>query len=188
LPDDAFVIAFGAESMTNVRKGMRQLLAALARLTERRGIVGLFFGAGELPSTDPALPPLRTVGYLSTAQQQTNVYSAADVFVIPSLEENLGQTGVEAIACGTPLVGFNTGGIPDCVRNGQTGMLAKAGDVDDLSRQIQWLIDRPEETRRMGRQSRQIAVEEFDERLCVERYSALYRQIAGDAAPKRRAA
>jgi glycosyltransferase involved in cell wall biosynthesis len=191
LPDDRVVVAFGAESIDNVRKGLRVLMEALSMLPGRDRVLGVFFGRGRIPAGEgqspkapphsvasvEALPELRSVGYLHDPTQQRTVYSAADVFVIPSLEEAFGQTGIEAMACGTPVVGFDTGGIPDFVRPMQTGLLAKAGDAVDLARQIQWLVDRPQERKRMGSNARAVAVDEFRLEIQAAKYVALYESL-----------
>src|SRR5690606_19576207 len=102
-------------------------LRSLRAAKEVAHLTGLMFGAGAI-ARDDALPPLVSTGYLSTPQAQATAYSAADVFVIPSLAEAFGQTALEAMACGTPVIGFETGGIPDMVRPGDTGLLVPVGD------------------------------------------------------------
>jgi glycosyltransferase involved in cell wall biosynthesis len=177
LRGDRVVIGFGAASIGDRRKGLSELLAALAQLPDRRQVTGLVFGAGALPQTDPELPELAAVGYVDDPVAQAAVYSAADLLVVPSREELFGLTGLEALACGTPVVAFDCGGIPDYVRPMETGLLARVGDSADLARQIQWLIDRPEARQQMGRRGRTMVVRQFDLRQQAARHLELYQNL-----------
>jgi glycosyltransferase involved in cell wall biosynthesis len=182
LPADRVVIGFGAASITNRRKGLGALLAALARLPDRRQVTGLVFGGGVVPRTDLELPELASVGYVNNPAAQATVYSAADLLVVPSGEELFGLTGLESLACGTPVVGFDCGGIPDYVRPMETGLLARPGDSGDLARQIQWLIDRPQVRHQMGTRGRAIVLRQFDLRQQAARHLELYQTLLRDAA------
>ena len=107
------------------------------------------------------------------------VYSAADLFVIPSLQEAFGQTSLEAMACGTPVVGFDTGGIPDTVRPGETGWLAEVGNVDALSRTLTNALRDRDRLRRMGQTCREMVMAEFSLARQRNRYTALYQTLVG---------
>jgi glycosyltransferase involved in cell wall biosynthesis len=89
-------------------------------------------------------------------------------------------TVLEALACGTPVVGFDTGGISELVRPGQTGWLAPVGDVDALRAAIQRLLNNPDERLYMSRQCRAIALAEYRQDLQAQRYLELYHQITTD--------
>jgi len=104
-------------------------------------------------------------------------YSAGDCFVIPSLQEVFGLTALEAMACGTPVVGFDTGGIPDMVRPGETGLLARPGDVADLSAQILRMIENPAERQFMADGARKIVEREFTSEIQARRYKSLYEEL-----------
>jgi glycosyltransferase involved in cell wall biosynthesis len=142
----------------------------------------LVFGSGEVPRTDLELPELAAVGYLDDPVAQAAVYSAADLLVVPSREELFGLTGLEALACGTPVVGFDCGGIPDYVRPMETGLLARPDDSADLARQIQWLIDRPQTRHRMGQRGRAMVLRQFDLRQQAARHLELYQTLLRGAA------
>ena len=175
----AVVVGFGAASIEDRRKGYRQLVAAISQLgaADHHRLVALIFGAGRPPQWDvPHCQPVM-VGHLDDVRRQADVYSAADVFVVPSLEEVFGLTGLEAMACGTPVVAFASGGIADYVRPMQTGLLAKVGDSQDLARQIDWLIERPRHRQRMGKNGRQMVCREFDIRQQAARHIELYREL-----------
>ena len=129
-------MAFGAEDIANRRKGMGCLIKALRDLPPRENWQAIVFGGGDLPPGLPDWMPIRQVGYLSTPAEKSRVYSAADYFVMPSLEDNQPQTGFEAMACGTPVIAFQAGGIPEYVRHLETGLLAKKADTQDLGRQL----------------------------------------------------
>ena len=88
-------------------------------------LTGLIFGRGDIETPVPGLTDLLQLGYIADAERQSLVYSAADIVVVPSLEDNLPNVGLKAMACGTPVVGFDIGGSPDFVRPGETGLLAR---------------------------------------------------------------
>jgi glycosyltransferase involved in cell wall biosynthesis len=179
LPAERLVLAFGAVSLSNGRKGMRALLQALSKLDSTRPWIGIYFGEGDLPMQAIHGNELRGVGYLQNNEQLTTFYSAADLFLLPSLEDNLPQTGLEAMACGTPVVGFDVGGIPDYTRPGQTGLLARAGDAGSLARQIGDLIEQPQSLRRMGENARRLIKREFSQTVEVDGYRQLYHELLG---------
>ena len=79
------------------------------------------------------------LGYVSEEKHIVNIYNAADVFVLPSLEDNLPNTIMEAMACGVPCVGFKVGGIPEMIDHLRNGYVAKFRDSDDLAKGIQWV-------------------------------------------------
>jgi glycosyltransferase involved in cell wall biosynthesis len=177
LPHDHVVIGFGADWLSTRRKGIDKLLAALGQLATTAPVVGLVFGRGPLPVTAHGLPRLHHTGFISKPGQLAVAYRASDLFVIASLEDNLPQTGLEAMACGTPVVGFDTGGIPDFVRPPLTGLLAKTGDIAKLAEHISWLVDRPQARASMGRHGRSVMLEEFHPQRQAREYVSLYESL-----------
>jgi glycosyltransferase involved in cell wall biosynthesis len=109
------------------------------------------------------------------------VSSTADVFVVPSLEDNLPLTALEALACGIPTIAFSVGGIPDIVREGQTGILTPTGDVGELRRAIAELLQSPERRATMAQECRRVAVQEYSLDVQARRYVTLYEELVGRA-------
>jgi len=107
---------------------------------------------------------------------------AADVFAFPSVFEALGISLVEAAACGLPAVASRTGGIVDVVEDGRSGLLVTPGDVAALSVALHRLVTDAPRAREMGRAARETAESLFDERVAVDRYRALFSEVAGRAA------
>ncbi len=178
LAQDAFIVCFGAQTHANRRKGMPEMLAALGRLRSRPRLLALAFGDA-MPKLPAELPPVRSLGALSSADALATAYGAADVFVIPSLAEAFGQTALEAMACARPVVGFDTGGIPDMVIPGRTGLLACAGDPAALAESIGWMDEHPGEREEMGHRARAMVEAQFTLDRQAQSYGALYRSIAG---------
>jgi glycosyltransferase involved in cell wall biosynthesis len=106
-----------------------------------------------------------------------DAYRAADVFAVPTLADVLTQTAPESIACGTPCVAFDRGGVTDVVRHMETGYTARFGDPDDLARGLATLLADDELLDRLGRRCREVAEQEFPIELQVERYVALYEEL-----------
>ena len=84
--------------------------------------------------------PVYTLDYTSDVRRLVAIYNAADVFVLPSLSENLPNTIMEAMACGVPCVGFNVGGIPEEIDHRHNGYVAKYRDEADLAKGMYWIL------------------------------------------------
>ena len=100
---DVPLVGFGAESVGNPRKGLDLLLPALAILKGRRNLHAAVFGSGQIERTELDLPEVHHLGFISQVQRMRDFYSACDVVVVPSREDNQPQVGLEAMACGTPV-------------------------------------------------------------------------------------
>jgi glycosyltransferase involved in cell wall biosynthesis len=187
LPEDGICLLYAAESVEVNEKGINEYLAVLRDISKSRSVFGLAFGRGEIVS-QVENARIFSLGYLSLPSQMRMAYSAADIFVIPSHAETISQTTVEAFACGTPAVAFAVGGIPELVRDGETGFLASFRDVGKMSDRIGWLIDHPERRLEMGETALAVVRKEFESRHQISKYIDLYSEIlepAGTVAPAR---
>lgn len=138
------IILFGAAHVQSPYKGWDYLQAAL-KLFHQRGYPEktsvLIFGTGDNSKISEAIPfPTRFMGQLKDEYTLAVLYNAADVFIAPSLADNLPYTIFESLACGTPVVAFNTGGIPDLIQHEINGYLATYKDAEDLSRGIHFCL------------------------------------------------
>jgi glycosyltransferase involved in cell wall biosynthesis len=177
IPREAAVILFVSEAVDDRRKGFALLAQALSGL-DVPDLFLLSVGRGTL-SLDVKIPWLH-FGNVNHDRVLSFVYSAADVYVIPSIQDNLPNTVLEAMACGTPVVGFDIGGVPDMVRPGVTGLLAPAGDVQGLRATIAELLLNPERRAAMAANCRRIAVDEYALEVQARRYVELYESIRID--------
>lgn len=174
-PQDAKVLLFVADGLHVPRKGLHLLAEALRGIEKEHGIFLVSLGPGQPPTL--AGIPGRQLDSINNDRFLSFVYSAADLFVVPSLQDNLPNTVLESLACGTPVVGFAVGGIPDLVRPGLTGILAKPRDPQDLRRAILELLGDGEQLRRMAGNCRRIACEEYSLEIQARRYETLYREM-----------
>ena len=88
--------------------------------------------------------PIHSLGYLTNGEKIATLYNAVDLFVTSSLDENLPNTIMEAMACGTPCVGFATGGIPEMIDHLQNGYVAEYKSAEDLANGIRWVLEHPD--------------------------------------------
>ena len=180
LDPHARLALFGAPGgLQDSRKGGDLALAALRQLAEQgQGPDGLIVFGQSAPAQSADLPlPTRFLGRLHDDLSLVLAYSAADVFLMPSRMEAFGQTASEALACGTPVVAFDAGGLPDIVTHQETGWLAKPFEPESLAEGIAWLLADAERLERCSRQARESAELRFDQAVVGERYAALYREI-----------
>ncbi|MCS4156041.1 glycosyltransferase involved in cell wall biosynthesis [Salinibacter ruber] len=105
------------------------------------------------------------------------IYSTADVFVIPSRQDNLPNTVLESMACGTPVVGFDVGGIPDMVRPGETGWLAEAEDSRALGEAIDAALADDVKRERMEKRCREVIEAEYALEVQANNYRKLYNEM-----------
>lgn len=180
LPLDGPLVLFGANGGgLNPRKGYIQLLVALERLAaswrSAPGTLVIFGEEGE--TAQLAGWQVHRVGGLSVDADLATLYSAADVFVAPSLAENLANTVLESLACGTPVAAFAVGGMPDAIAHRKWGWLAKPADPDDLARGIVWLLERAAEGPSLREAARAAAQGRFDLRRQAQAYLRLYQEV-----------
>jgi glycosyltransferase involved in cell wall biosynthesis len=175
LPPDAKIVLFVADSIEEPRKGFKLLLDAFAHLRDIPNLLLVTLGRGQGPAL--AGLPSRHLGSLPDAESLGLAYGAADVFAIPSLQDNLPNTILESMACGTPVVGFATGGIGEAVADGQAGILAPPGDTAAFSRALRAILANPRLRQTLSAGARLRAVDEYGVRLQAQRYAELYREI-----------
>lgn len=181
LPENKKLILFGAMDATgDKRKGFQYFEPALKTLATsalREKVELVVFG-----SSKPANPPnfgLKThyLGQLHDDVSLALLYAIADVFVAPSVQDNLPNTVMEATACGTPCVAFNIGGMPDMIEHEKNGYLAKPFDHGDLTKGIAWVLENEERWKAMAHRARQKAEDEFAIEKVAKRYEDLYKEI-----------
>lgn len=177
IPERSEVIFFIAQSIENKRKGASLLAEALASLTNRKNLLVVSVGEGK-PILRSAIPVLH-LGRVNDELLLSIIYSAADISVIPSIQEAFGLTAIESLACGTPVVGFDAGGIPDIVRPRITGMLSPVGDIENLQCMILKLLDDDCLRMEMAENCRRIALEEYSLKIQASVYARLYSQLLG---------
>ena len=174
VPPGAAVLLFVAQSVSTRRKGFGQLVDAIAGLSGIHDLFLLSIGSGAPPSRDFRG---RHLGFTSEDRLLSLVYSAADVFVLPSQQDNLPATVLESLACGTPVVAFNAGGVGDMVREGRTGFLAPVGDVAALAGALQRALGDRDRLTSLRNTCREIAVTEYPLSLQAQRYATLYEEL-----------
>ena len=139
LPLDKKLILFASQRVTNVNKGMDYLIEACRQLQLADAAVVILGGHAEEMVSQLSLEAY-PLGYVNEEQRIVDVYHAADVFVLPSLSENLPNTIMEAMACGVPCVGFRVGGIPEEIDHRRNGYVAEYRSAEDLARGIRWIL------------------------------------------------
>ncbi len=181
LPLNKKIILFGAMSpVSDKRKGFDYLQKALKLLSEKiknENLHLVVFGNSEDFETSSLPLKVKMLGKLNEDASMVEMYNCADVFVGPSLEDNLPNTFVESLSCGTPVVGFNVGGIPDIVVHKKNGFLAKALDSKDLAEGIKWCIEDKKRNKKLGENARQSALNNFNSGKTSSQYIELYKTI-----------
>ncbi|MBN8825822.1 MULTISPECIES: glycosyltransferase family 4 protein [unclassified Spirosoma] len=177
-------LLFGSANVTDVRKGFRYFAEALTLLHQQHPDVTpeiLIFGKGRSYLFDELPYPIRHLGVLTSAEDIVAAYNAADAMVVPSLEDNLPNTVIEAMACGTPVVGFRTGGIPEMIDHHHNGYLADVGSAQQLADGLAFVLEHssPEVLRQNARQS---AENRFSEDVVAKQHIELYQTLMSERA------
>ncbi len=176
LPKDVPILLFGALGGTaDPRKGFDLLLAALENLRGKiEGLEVVVFGQLAPKETIDFGFPVRYVGRLNDDLALAILYSAVDAMIVPSRQDNLPNTGVEAMACGTPVVAFDAGGLTSIVKHLQTGYLAKPFDPASLAEGIIWVLSDKKRHASLSLASRQWALNHFSYSVVAEQYHKIY--------------
>ena len=179
IPTGKKVLMFAAESLTFTRKGGDLLLKALQNLPSslKDEIVLLTLGRGGERISETVGMATVNLGYVSSDRLKCVAYSAADLFLFPTRADNLPLVLQESMACGTPMVSFKIGGVPDLVRPNVTGYLATPEDADDFCHGIVQLLKDDRLRDSMSQNCRAIALTEYPIELQAQRYIELYEQV-----------
>lgn len=172
LPEEKKLLLFVAQNVNNPYKGMKYLFEAVKK-SRRNDVTLLMLGNAEGVNFEGV--ETIALGYLSEQEKIRAAYNAADAFILPSLSENLPNTIMEAMACGTPSVAFRVGGIPEMIDHMENGYLSDCQDSSDLSRGIEYVL-KEENAARLSAACREKVLKEYSEKSVVERYLSLYGQ------------
>lgn len=183
LPLDRKLIVFGAESLSNRRKGgdlLKQSLDHLHAMGRAGNVEGIFFGSGELETAIP----IHNMGFVRDPARLSLIYAAADAFAFPSREDNAPQTVMEAMLSGTPVVSFPVGYVPDLVTHRDTGYLADYADAKDFARGLDWALSRAGTAAAVtsGIRSHLAAAQHNDPGRAIDRHLELYRRMLAERA------
>jgi hypothetical protein len=176
LRDNAFMALVGSGSLENPRKNAGALLEALRLLAGRDGHGPLevcAFGGGELPDTPF---PARALGVIRDESALARVYAAADLYINPSLLDNLPNTACEAQCCGTPVVSFDAGGNAETILPGETGFLVQENTATALADTLEEIIRNREALLPMRKAARAFAEKAFAPRGAAAAYTAMFAQ------------
>lgn len=176
LPQDKKLVLFGAMSATSdINKGFKELSEALHKLTDKN-IEFVVFGSGESKGSQNFGFKTHYLGHLHDDASIVTLYSAADVMIVPSLQEAFGQTASESMACGTPVIAFEHTGLLDIIEHKINGYLAKPFDTTDLANGIEWVLN-SEQYDELCQNAREKVLKEFDSEIVAQKYIELYKEI-----------
>ena len=180
LPTDKKLILFVAAKTSVIWKGFGYFQAALvllkSQVPDNQVIELIILGESE-EETNQKLPfKYHALGRVNDINKIVSIYSAADVFVTSSIQENLPNTIMEAMACGTPCVGFEVGGIPEMIENKVSGFLAKYKSAENLAEGINWVLFEADHEA-LAKNARKKVIENYSEAVVVEKYLEVYRNL-----------
>ncbi|RJR19290.1 MAG: glycosyltransferase, partial [Desulfobacteraceae bacterium] len=186
LKPDTMTILFGAEYGSEKRKGFSEMTEAIEccladpwfeKMVRQDKVRILCFGQPD-DHIESVKVPVISLGYLRSDQKVRDAYNAADIFIQSSLEDNLPNTVLEAMSCGTPVVGFNVGGIPDMVQDGVEGRIVAEKDTREMARAIITLLSDPSTLKAIGTRCRQRVEKNFTLEIQAKKYLDLYSELS----------
>ncbi len=181
LPLDKKIVLFSAFRTTLPIKGLDYLAEACRLHAELRpelcGQIVIVAVGKDAESIAGRFPyPVYSMGYVNDEKQMASIYAACDVFVIPSLQDNLPNTIIEAMASGLPCVGFRVGGIPQMIRHRLTGYLAEPRSSEDLEKGLDWALHECN-YEDVSKAARDFAVSNYSEHNVAMKYIEIYNQV-----------
>jgi glycosyltransferase involved in cell wall biosynthesis len=181
LPLDKKLILFGSANIMDERKGLKYLLSALQMLKQENHEIAdsieiVLFGKSNEEFNAQIPFNVYNKGLIFNEQDIIELYNAADIFVLPSLEDNLPNTIMESMACGTPVVAFNSGGIPEMIDHQINGYLAKYKSVGDLKDGILVLIQN-QDLKKLSENAIQKVSTHYSQIAVADKYKKIYQSL-----------
>ena len=184
LPLNQKLLLFGSMKITDKRKGIDYLVKACKILVQKKpdfckslGVVILGHQSELYQSLFPF--PIHSMGYVNNEKDLVDIYNAVDLYVTPSLQDNLPNTIMEAMACGIPCVGFNVGGIPEMIDHLHNGYVAEYKSAEDFANGIHWALSEGE-YKALSEAARQKVISSYSENAVSKRYIEVYNRITGN--------
>lgn len=175
LPIDKKIILFVAAKVSDKRKGIDYLIEASKILAEKENnYIFLIAGSNSENVISKLALPTKNAHYVAQ-EEMPNMYNVADVFVTPSLQENLPNTIMESMSCGTPCIGFDIGGIPEMIDHKVNGYIAQYKDAEDLANGLRWILDEAD-SNQLSENAREKAEDNYSETQIAMRYLDIYNQ------------
>lgn len=179
-PDAKVILAGFMPSTDDRHKGLKELQETIQHLyadnVNKDQLFLLFYGSdGDGVELDIPIP-YKFAGKIDNDNLLVKLYSAADVFLFPSIEESMGYTALESLSCGTPVAGFHTSGVPDVVVHKENGYLAKLYDTQELAEGIKWILNEADRDK-LSKHARNWAVDNFDLKIISKQHIALYYKL-----------
>ncbi|KAA6430373.1 glycosyltransferase [Dyadobacter flavalbus] len=177
LPLDKKLVLFAGANTQDPRKGFSYFKDAVAKLNRNSTEIEVLVLGKSRPENFTGFPAnVHYLGKISDQQELVNAYNAADIIAVPSLEDNLPNTIMEAMACGTPVAGFSTGGIPEMIDHKVNGYVSEAGSSDSLAEGMQWIMDN-NTGYSLSRLAREKVIRSYAENVIARRYQELYQSL-----------
>ena len=183
LPKDTPLILFGSVKIKDERKGITYFIEACnllaAKCPELKDTLGIVVFGHKSAYLENLIPfRVYALDYVSNEHDIVNIYNAVNLYATPSLEENLPNTIMEAMACGVPCVGFNVGGIPEMIDHLHNGYVAQYKSAEDFANGLHWtLID--SEYAILSEQAVRKVASSYSERIVAKKYIDIYNKVTG---------
>lgn len=183
LPQKGKLLLFGSVKISDKRKGIDYFIESCKILNEKyptlKDELGIVVFGNQSQMLEHILPfRVYPLNFINNDHDLVNVYNAVDLFVTPSLEENLPNTIMEAMACGVPCVGFNIGGIPEMIDHLHNGYVAQYKSSEDFANGIYWLLTNPD-YQEISELANHKAVQNYSESAVAKRFIEVYNKITG---------
>jgi glycosyltransferase involved in cell wall biosynthesis len=186
LPAEGLVFLFVAMNANDPRKGLHELSRALIDLAnqitpaQKETITLAVLGKFDAEHQDSLPFRVHPLGYRRELRDILDAYQSADLFILPSLEDNLPNTVLEAMSCETPVVGFHSGGVPEMIDDGINGLLVPSGDALALCRALHQFILLPDQERILwGQKARQSMVDQYSYPAVSAKHIDHYKRVLG---------
>ncbi len=178
LPLDKKLLLFGAANIADPRKGSRFLKEAVQHLNLKHPelkdeIELVIFGKSRSKCRNEYPYKAHYLSFISSTEQMVDLYNAADASILPSLQDNLPNTVMEALSCGTPSVCFSVGGVPEMIQHQKTGYLAMMENSIELAEGIHYVLYN-ENRNNLGENARKFVLENYSHQVISEKYTKVY--------------
>jgi glycosyltransferase involved in cell wall biosynthesis len=173
-------VLFVSNHIRLARKGFRELVHALSLVPDAHNLLLVGVGDSHILSVEAPFK-VQQIEHVNDDATTAMIYAAADVMAIPSRQDNLPNTILESMSCGTPVVGFAAGGIPDLVREDETGFLAPPGNVAALSLAFMKAFENVEHLRNCGTRGRAMVERDYSLAAQATAYRAFYERVIAGA-------